>query len=96
LPHPLGQILAIDVWHDDEDTVVLFADFVDGADVGMVQCRGRPRLVDQPLPGPATSKAMLRQHLDRDLAAERGVFRKKDLTHPSGAKFPDDPIVADL
>ena len=28
-------------------------------------------------------RATLGQHLDGDLAAERGVFRKKDLTHPA-------------
>ena len=96
LPDPLGQTLAVDVLHDDEDTVVFFADFVDGADVGMVQCRGGLGLVDQPLPGRIAPRATLGQHLDGDLAAERGVFREKDLTHPARAQFPDDSVVADL
>ena len=95
LSDPLGQTLAVDVLHDDEDTVVFFADFVDGADVGVVECGGGFRLVDQPSPGQIAPHAALGQHLDGDLAAERGVFRKKDLTHPARTQFPDDAVVAD-
>ena len=83
LPDPLGQTLAVDVLHDDEDAVVFFADFVDGADVGMVQRRGGPGLVDQPLPGRSLAHGTLGQHLDRHLAPERGVFGQEDLTHPA-------------
>ena len=50
-PDPLGQVLAIDVLHDDEDVAVFFADFIDGANIGMVQCGRGLGLVDQPLPG---------------------------------------------
>ena len=96
LPDPLGQTLAFDVLHDDEDTVVFFADFVDGADVGMVQCRSGLGLVDQSSPGRIAPHATLGQHLDGDLTAERGVFREKDLTHPTRAQFPDDSVMADL
>ena len=96
LPDPLGQTLAVDVLHDDEDTVVFFADLVDGADVGMVQCRGGLGLVDQPLPGRTAPRGALGQHLDGDLAGERGVFREKNLTHPARAQFPDDSVMADL
>ena len=60
LPDPLGQTLAVDVLHDDEDTVVFFADFVDGADVGMVQCGGGLGLVDQPVPGLIARRATAR------------------------------------
>ena len=45
--------------------------------------------------GPLPALA-LGQHLDGDLAAERGVFREKDLTHPARAQFPDDSVMADL
>jgi hypothetical protein len=55
LRDPLGQTLAVDVWHDDEDAVVFFADLVDRADVGMVQRRGGLGFVDQPLPGQLTT-----------------------------------------
>ena len=96
LPDPLGQTLAVDVLHDDEDAVVFFADFVDGADVGMVERGGGLGLVDQPLPGLIAAAPPLGQHLDGDFAAERGVFREKDLSHPARAQLPNDSVVADL
>ncbi len=93
---PLGQTLAVDILHDDEDALVFFADLVDGADVGMVECRGGLGLIDQPLPGLIAVRAPLGQHLDGNFAVERGVFREKDLTHPARAELPDDSVVADL
>jgi hypothetical protein len=93
---PLGQTLAVDVLHDDEDALVLFADLVDGADVGVVECRGGLGLVDQPLPGLIAVRVPLGQHLDGHLAAERCVLREKNLTHPARAELPDDSVVADL
>ena len=96
LPDPLGKTLALDVLHDDEDTIVFFADFVDGADVGMVQCGSRPGLVHQPLPRPIARLGPLGQHFDRNHAAERGVFREEDLTHPARTQLSDDSVVADL
>ena len=54
-PDPLGKALAVDVLHDDEDAAVLFADFVNGADVGMVERGSGLGLVDQPLPGLITA-----------------------------------------
>ncbi len=76
--------------------IVFFADFVDGADVGMVQCGSRPGLVHQPVPGPIARLGPLGQHFDRNHAAERGVFREEDLTHPARAQLSDDSVVADL
>ena len=38
----------------------------------------------------------LGQHLDGDLAAERGVFREEDLTHPPRAQRPEDAVMADF
>ena len=64
-------------------TPVFFADFVDNADIGMVQCRGGSGLVDQPLPRRVALGATLGKHLDSDLAPEHGVFREKDFTHPA-------------
>ena len=38
--------------------------------------------------------AALGQHLDGDLAAERGVFGEKHFAHPARAQFPDDSVMA--
>jgi hypothetical protein len=93
---PISENLAVDVLHDDEDTVVFFADFVDGADVGMVQCRGGLGLVDEPLARVIAPPGLLAQHLDGDLAAQGRVFCEEDVTHPARAQFPNDSVMADF
>ena len=95
-PDPLGKALAVDVLHGDENVAVRFADFVNGADVGMVERGSGLGLVDQPLPGLRTAGQRLGQHLDGDFARERTVFREKDLSHAARAELPDDSVVADL
>ena len=96
LPDPLGKALAVDVLHDDEDAAVLFADFVNGADIGMVERGGGLGLVDQPLPGLIIAVPPLGQHLDGHFAPECAVFREKDLSHAAGAELPKDSVMADL
>ena len=64
----MRQRLPFDELHDDERTIVIFADIVDGADVGMVERRDVPSFVDL-LIGPLT------QNLDRDGTLEHGVER---------------------
>ena len=49
--HPGLQCLSLDVLHDDERAAVVFRDFVDGADVGMIERRRRARLAEQTLAG---------------------------------------------
>ncbi len=96
LPDPLGKALAVDVLHDDEDAAALFADFVNGADIGMVERGGGLGLVDQPLPRLIIAVPSLGQHLDGHFAPEFAVFREKDRSHPAGAELPNDPVMADL
>ena len=48
---PGGQRLALDVLHGDEAVPVRIADVIYGADVGMVERRGRLRLAQQALAG---------------------------------------------
>ena len=96
LPDPLGQALAVEVLHDDEDAAVFFADFVDRADIGMLERGSGLGLVNQPLPGLITTGPALGQHLDGHFPAECAVFREKDLSHPAGAELPEDSVMADL
>ena len=95
LPDPLGKTLALDVLHDDEDTIVFFADFVDGADVGWSSAA-------------AALASFISRCRARSLASDRSgsiliatmrptdVFREEDLTHPARAQLSDDSVMVDL
>ena len=88
----VGERLPFHELHDDEGLGVVGADFVDGADVGVIQARGVLRFALQPgvrivVAGDA--------HLDCDGASELEVFRGIDLTHAADAKETADPVTAD-
>src|SRR5207245_11696894 len=62
-----SQCSSLDMLHGDEDKSVLFTDFVDGADVGMVERRSHLGLADQ-----ACASRLVASHLGRqDLQNER-------------------------
>ena len=66
----------------DGDVPVL-ADFIDGADVRVIQAGRRPRLEQEALSrGPVTSRAS-RQHLQGDGATKRLVVGQIDGAHPA-------------
>ena len=72
-----------------------FADFVDGADVGMVQRRRRPRFAAETFQGLRVFGHFFRQELQSDEAAEFGVFGLVDHTHAAAAEFLDHTVVRD-
>ena len=74
-------------------TAVRFANFVDGADVWVIERSGIPRLAQRS----ATSGSVAvgrPEHLERDLAMKGGVVREKNHTHSATAKRPLDLIGA--
>src|SRR5690348_9123460 len=81
--------------HRNEGLITLLADFVDSADVGMIQSRGSTSF-------PAKSFKRLRifgqfigQKLQRDEAAKLGVLSLIDHTHPAAAELFEDVVVGD-
>ena len=91
-----ARTLAVDVLHDDEDAAVLFADFVNRADIGMVERGGGLGLVNQPLRRLMIAVPPLGQHLDGNFSPEFAVLREKDLSHAARAELPEDSVMADL
>ena len=61
-------------------------DVVDRDDVGVVQRRGRPRLLLETLQTPGVRGQLRRQHLDRHLARQPRVARPVHLSHPARAQ----------
>ena len=72
-----------------------FADFVDGADVGMIQGRGGASFAAETFQGLRVSRNIVRQEFESDEAAKFGVLGLVDHTHAAATEFLDDAVVRD-
>ena len=88
--------LALEQLHGDERLAILFADFVNRADVRMVEGGGCARLEPESFGGLRRALQVVWQELQRDVAAERQVLRFVDDAHASGAYAVQDAVVGDL
>jgi hypothetical protein len=74
--------VALDQLHGQERPAVgEDAEVVHGRDVGVLQLPGDAGLVGEPPGRPGVGRALLPQHLDRDLAAQHGVGGAVDGAH---------------
>ncbi len=78
--------------HHDEGPALVLADFVNDADVRMIQRRRGPRLTDKPLERGLVSRHFRRQELQRHRPAERRVLGFIDDAHPAAAQALTYPI----
>src|SRR6188472_4043305 len=92
-PDQLRERPTVDELHDQEGPAalqgVVLAVVEDGGDVGVVQRRGVPGLVLEPLPEARVVGVLALEQLDRDRPAENGVLRAPDLAHAAGG----DPLL---
>ena len=86
---------AIQKLHGDERLAVLLADFVNGADVGMVQGRGGLGFALKTGQSLRVSGDFLGQELQGHKAVQPGVLGLVDHTHPATAQLLDDAVVRD-
>ena len=86
---------AVQKLHGDERLAVLLADFVDGADVGMVQGGGSLGFTLEALQCLGVSGHFVGQELQRNETAEVGVLGLVDHTHAAAAELLDDAVVRD-
>src|SRR5690242_11453606 len=73
----------------------MLADFVNCADVWMVQRRGRPCLTPEALESLLIAGDIIGEEFQRDKAAELRVFSLEDHTHPTAAKLMQDVVMGD-
>src|SRR5580658_2020322 len=81
--------------HNQERMAILLPDLVDGADIGMIECRGRLRLPLEPRQGLSVFDDVSGQKLQSDKSAEGYVLGLVDDTHAATTKLFDDPVVRD-
>src|ERR1700745_563095 len=80
-------------FYDDERLVAVFADLVDGADVGMVQSGSRTSFTSETFQCVRVSRKVFGQELQGDEAAELGVLGLVDHTHPAFGEKTHDSIM---
>ena len=80
------QRLAFEKLHDDESLAVFLVDLVDGADVGMVQCRGGAGFALKTVESLAILGEFFGKKLESDEAAELDVFGAVNDTHAAAAQ----------
>ena len=86
---------AFHVFHGDERLAVLIADFVDGADVGMIQCGRCSRLSSKAFESLRVLGHVFGKKFERDKTTEGGILRFVDDTHAAAAELFDDAVVRD-
>ena len=72
------------------------ADFVDGADVRMVQCGGVAGFAQEPAVRRLTDRPASSSDLERHLTMERRVVREKHRTHAPATERPLELIATQL
>ena len=89
------QRLAFQKLHRDESFSAFFANVVDGADVGMIESRGRLRFPPEPGQRLRVARYVFWQELERDEAVQPRILGLVDDTHPTAANFFQDSVVRD-
>ena len=86
---------AIQILHGDEGLAILFADVVNGADVGMVERGSRLGLAAKALERLAVLGHIFGEKLQGDEAIEASVFGFVNDTHAATTQLFDDAVVRD-
>src|SRR6185437_12971433 len=81
--------------HNHEVTAVLAADFVDGADVGMVERRGSAGLALKSLQSLWVARQLFREELQSDAPPQGEVLGLIDHAHPATAELLQNAVMGD-
>ena len=89
----LPQRLALQQFHDDELLALLLVNLVDGADVGVIQSRGRAGLALEPLHRLAVPAKLFGQNLEGNAAAQPAVLGFIDDPPTAASQLLQDAVV---
>src|SRR5246500_1424973 len=87
------QCYAVEKLHGDEASAVLLADFVNGADVGVIQRGGGSRLAPKTFQGLRVLCQGLRQELQGHEPAQLHILRFINHAHAAAAELFDDAVM---
>jgi hypothetical protein len=86
---------AFEKFHGDEGVAFLFANVMDGADVGMIESRGGLSFTLEAGEGVRIPSNIRREEFQGDEAVEANVFRFVNYAHTATAEFFKDTVVRD-
>ena len=89
------QGYAVQKFHGDKSLLAMFADFVDGTNIGMIQSGCRTRLPAKAFERLRVSRQFIREEFEGDETAKLGVLSFIDHTHPATTELLDDVVVRD-
>jgi hypothetical protein len=89
------QGAALEEFHGNEGPSVVFSDFIDRADVGMVESGSSTRLAAKSFERLWVMSNFVRQEFQRNETPKLGVLGFVDDTHSTTAKLFDDAVVRD-
>ena len=89
------QRYPVEKLHNQEGMTILLPDLIDGADIGMIECRSRLCLPLEPRQRLSVFDDVIGQKLQGDKAVQGCVFRLVDNAHAAATKLLDDPVVRD-
>jgi hypothetical protein len=89
------QRFSAEVLHDDEQPVFMLSDFMDRADVGVIERRRSPRLPTKPLQRLRLLAHIFRQELERDETSEGCVFGLVNHAHSAATDGFQDAVMGD-
>ena len=81
------ESLAVEELHHEEVAALVFVDVVNNADVRVVQRGGRARFAAETFERVGIARGVVRQELQRDEAAELGVFSTVDHAHTAATQL---------
>jgi len=86
---------AVEEFHGDETLVLLLTDFVNGANVGVIQSRGGASFAAETLEGLGVADQIVGEELEGDEPAKRGVLSLVDNPHAASTELFKDAVVGD-
>jgi len=86
---------AVEKFHGEECLIAVSPDFVDGADIGMIECRSGTGFATEAFEYLRVAGEIIRKKLESNKAAEFEVFGFVDHTHPAAAELLQDAVVGD-
>ena len=91
-----AQRLPLEQLHHEKRLAFMFAEFVDGADVGVIENGGGPRFPFKALEGAGVMSQFGGKEFNRNPAAQLQIFGLVDDSHTAASEHLQNPVVGDL
>ena len=91
--HSIPKGLAFQVLHDNEGLSFMLTNVIDGADIGMIECRCRTSFSLKVLQCLAVPGELLGQKFQGNISTQASVLGPVNHTHPSGTDLLQDFVV---